>query len=218
MLPVGTLEWGGKHDQHTLEADSSDAVVSHFMDRPRRDVLNTQVWGFIGACLLPGAALELYNALGSSAVCMVVGPSSAPSVMVPLFAWGASDMKSGWSTPSGSMISSRCPLALPSSRGFLTSMLMPADQGTTAMASGSLIYGGSRPRSRVSSTLLTVDSNTTVANYRGTVLSQAGVGPPSPSVRWAARRRRAQAGGHSTAWRTRRRRHRPHGRSRGSGI
>ena len=31
------------------------------MDRERQDVLVTQIWGFMGACLPPGTALTLYN-------------------------------------------------------------------------------------------------------------------------------------------------------------
>jgi len=58
---VGILKWAEKHDQDKVEADSFDSVVSHFMDRPRQDVLNTQIWGFLGACLPPGTALTLYN-------------------------------------------------------------------------------------------------------------------------------------------------------------
>ena len=41
---VGILKWAEKHDQDKVEADSFDSVVSHFMGKPRQDVLNTQIW------------------------------------------------------------------------------------------------------------------------------------------------------------------------------
>jgi len=31
------------------------------MERGRQDVLNTQIWGFMGSCLPPGTALTPYN-------------------------------------------------------------------------------------------------------------------------------------------------------------
>ena len=58
---VGILKWAEKHDQEKVETESFNSAVSHFMDRPRQEVLNTQIWGFLGACLPPGTALTLHN-------------------------------------------------------------------------------------------------------------------------------------------------------------
>ena len=74
---VGILKWAEKHDQHEVEADSFDLAVAHFMDRPRQDILKTQMWFRIVACLPPGTALTLYNRAEDFNAWMPVGPPCA---------------------------------------------------------------------------------------------------------------------------------------------
>ena len=54
------LKWAEKHDKAEVTEEALDGVVGHFLERPKQEVLNAAIWGFLSSCL-SGSAETIFK-------------------------------------------------------------------------------------------------------------------------------------------------------------